>query len=171
MSKARAITQTFFTNGVWISPENYQGPVFLQGCAGGQGGQGSHDNTPSGGGASPMFEFMLSVEPSTQHIVLIGSGGIGSSGSGPLLGEPTRFGHVEFPASAGSAINFFGYVDGSYAGGKAGPFGNGADGGVDNANGKDAIANSGAGGGGGSLTSETDGGAGGSGRLSVTWWV
>lgn len=181
----RPITQTFLTSSTWTSPPNYQGPVFLQGCGGGNGGSGFEQ---PGAKASKFYQLMISVEPLTTYDVVVGEGGSGvPNGDTPGLGGNTSFGTLAVFLGGNSTDvpnfpgNFAKGVDGSLGGpnykgfgGYPGPFGPGGDGvSSDDAIAKPAtvppVLNSGAGGGGaGSLFPTSS--AGSAGRLSVTWW-
>lgn len=160
MSKSRAITQTFLSNGVWTSPPNFQGPVLLMGCGGGQGGRGSHDIAGASGASAPVIAMFFNVDPLTAYTVTIGTGTIGDASAPGEPGEDTLFGNVIFPGGGSSSTSdpFALVVRGnSYSPPSNTP--------------TDAPNGTGGGGGGGSNLEETDGGKGGSGRLTITWWV
>lgn len=156
---------TFLTSGSWTCPAGVTAAWITAFGGGGGGGRGDPDNGFGGPGIYGAFAIkkLVTTVPGNTYTVTIGAGGAGGSagtaGNGGS-GGTTSFGALASVAGGSGGVSAGGGFDGLFAGLGFAPA---------TAWGGSAPANSGSGGAGGVINISQNGGAGGSGFLSVEW--
>ncbi|WP_293872296.1 choice-of-anchor D domain-containing protein [Flavobacterium sp.] len=150
----RGQTQTYTTNGTFVTPlgvSSIQAEAYGGGGGGGYGG-GANQNGGGGGGGGGYTIFPYTVVPGTSYAITVGTGGSGSTGGNGINGTST------IATFASGTINATGGAFGrSYANGGNG--GNGGNGTKNGGTGGSGIS-TGSGGGGGAAGPTSGGGNG-----------
>ncbi|MBK9160039.1 MAG: hypothetical protein IPM27_00465 [Nitrosomonadales bacterium] len=98
----QAATTTFTASGNWVAPPGVTSVTVEAWGGGGAGGAATGNPAKGGGGAGGQYASkVLTVVPGNTYAVVVGAGGIGGAGNGPVGGDST-FGATLVVAKGGA---------------------------------------------------------------------